>query len=202
MRKILCAAVVAALLTLAAGAGAKQSHAKPSLCERAYVARVHVVHRFGPRAPGRNICRRGVVFNPRRHQYRMAVQHGFHVRPASVVEKAKYLAQLRHLLAPPPPYLMGSGRPPGHPPAGVFGRSYAPTGVAACIVSRESGGNPQAVNGQYHGLAQWSPEAWSRMGGHRYASDPLGASYEQQLRVLSYGLAHYGTRDWSAYDGC
>lgn len=78
----------------------------------------------------------------------------------------------------------------------------APAGTASCIVQHESHGDPTATNGQYGGIAQWSPEAWQRMGGTRYAASPTQASYTQQVQVLSYGLSHYGCHDWCPYDGC
>lgn len=108
-----------------------------------------------------------------------------------------------HRLVYPRRYLLTRGVPPRTPPTyGAATPSYAPTGLAACIVAHESGGNPQAVNGQYHGIAQWSHEAWMRHGGGKYASDPLGASKQQQLIVLSDGISRYGCRDWCPYDGC
>ena len=74
--------------------------------------------------------------------------------------------------------------------------------LARCIVHYESRGNPHAQNGQYHGIAQWSPEAWRRHGGHRYARDPLYASWGQQWRILLRALRIYGCRDWCPFDPC
>jgi hypothetical protein len=34
------------------------------------------------------------------------------------------------------------------------------------------------------------------------ASDPRGASYQAQLRVLNRALSTVGSGDWSPYDGC
>ncbi len=76
------------------------------------------------------------------------------------------------------------------------------TALASCIIQRESGGDPHAVNGQYEGIAQWSPSSWAGGGGLRYASTPLGASYGQQVRVLNYMLAHGQAGQWRPYDGC
>jgi len=76
------------------------------------------------------------------------------------------------------------------------------TSLARCIVHYESRGNPRAVNGQYHGIAQWSPEAWRRHGGRRYSRDPLFASYGQQWRVLVGALRRFGCRDWCPFDPC
>lgn len=124
------------------------------------------------------------------------------VRRATVIERAKYLSQLERLLHPAPAYLSVVAGSPAHLPGGTLSPSYTPTGVAACIVERESGGNPQATNGQYHGIAQWGHPAWVKDGGLKYSYDPLGATYEQQLLVLSYGLSHFGSGDWSNFDGC
>jgi hypothetical protein len=81
-------------------------------------------------------------------------------------------------------------------------REASLNGLASCIVHYESGGNPRAVNGIYGGIAQWSPEAWSRMGGTRFASTPTNATYAQQVQVLMDGLARFGCRDWCPFDPC
>ena len=74
--------------------------------------------------------------------------------------------------------------------------------LEACIIQHESGGNPTAVNGQYTGIAQWSPAAWAEDGGTRFASSPLGASYSQQELVLREALAAGKSEQWRPYDGC
>lgn len=76
------------------------------------------------------------------------------------------------------------------------------TPLMDCIMKHESTYNPLAQNGQYKGLAQWSPEAWARHGGLRYASTPHGASYWEQVQVLANGLRMYGCRDWCPFDPC
>lgn len=89
---------------------------------------------------------------------------------------------------------------PPRPPAVVLARSMS--ALEACIISHESGGNPQATNGQYAGIGQWSPAAWAQDGGTRYASSPLGASYAEQEAVLR-GEGEAGMRQQQAqYDGC
>lgn len=193
MRKI--ALVV---LAVCAGVTAQPASAdKAGLCTRAYVARVKVINRIGSHAAGRNICRFGI--KPTSKMRDAGVKDS---REATVKEKYLYLTQLRNLAKPAPPFLWKKATLPLRPPAGVMSWTYIPTGVAACIVHNESRGNPQAQNGQYLGLAQWSPEAWGRMGGHRYASTPLGATEQQQLVVLSNGLTRYGCHDWCPFDGC
>ncbi len=74
--------------------------------------------------------------------------------------------------------------------------------LEACIIQHESGGNPQAVSGQYTGLAQWEPAAWQEDGGTRFASTPLGATYAQQEQVLREALAAGKSSQWTPYDGC
>lgn len=75
-------------------------------------------------------------------------------------------------------------------------------GLAGCIIQHESGGNPQATNGQYQGLGQWSPSAWSADGGTRYAPTPSGASAAQQQAVLSSEGAAGMEQQQGQYDGC
>jgi Transglycosylase-like domain len=78
----------------------------------------------------------------------------------------------------------------------------APSGLVACIISHESGGNPQATNGLYSGIAQWSPTAWAQDGGLRYASSPLGASYGEQLAVLEGEGTAGMISQQGVFDGC
>ncbi len=74
--------------------------------------------------------------------------------------------------------------------------------LEACIISHESSGDPNAVNGQYEGIGQWSPESWASNGGHRYSSTPLGASYSEQEIILR-GEGEAGMRrEQAQYDGC
>jgi hypothetical protein len=76
------------------------------------------------------------------------------------------------------------------------------SGVEGCIIQHESGGNPQATNGQYQGLGQWSPAAWAADGGTRYAPSPSGASAAQQEAVLSNEGAAGMEQQQGQYDGC
>ena len=75
-------------------------------------------------------------------------------------------------------------------------------GLAGCIIQHESGGDPQATNGQYEGLGQWSPAAWAQDGGTQYAPSPLGASAAQQEAVLSSEGAGGMQQQQGQYDGC
>lgn len=168
-------------------------------CVKAEKVREQVVKRHGKRAPGRDICKLGIIKKPRSER-----GNDLHpgVREPSWEKKRYYLNALRRLNAPLLTYVGVYAGKPLLPPADTMSATRYPTGVAGCIVDHESGGYPGAVNGQYHGIAQWSPEAWARMGGLKYASDPLGATYDEQLTVLNYGLVHYGCNDWCPFDGC
>jgi hypothetical protein len=173
------------LIPASAPATAKAPHKKATLCVKAYGVRQAVIKKHGSRAPGRNICRFGIRGG----------------KKATTSQKARYIRQLR-LLLEPKPYMSTNAGKPYVPPAGTASPNYAPSGLASCIVSRESGGDPNASNGQYTGIAQWSQEAWIRHGGGKFASTPTGATYQEQLQVLSNGLAKYGCRDWCPFDGC
>lgn len=184
MRSIFIALLVGAVLvpTVASARGAHHQ----GLSEKYQHAYWGVVRLHGKQAAGRNIVNRGVKYK------------GSPARPATKHEKAKSLRQLRRLAHP---WTVAVPAPPSRPPAGVMSASST-SGLAQCIIRVESHGNTQAVNGQYSGIAQWSPTIWARDGGLRFASSPTGASYEEQVYVLNYGLAHHGCGDWCPYDPC
>ena len=74
-------------------------------------------------------------------------------------------------------------------------------GFASCVISRESGGNPQVMNSSGHyGLYQFSASTWQEYGGS--ASDFGDASVAEQNQVFDNALAAGGQSNWSAYDGC
>lgn len=183
MRSSITAVFIIALacLTTVSSAEAKNT----TLCFQAHGVREAVVKKYGVGAAGRNICRHKL--------------HGG-MTPTSG-QKARYLRSLRAANIKRRPYLaikLG----PRVPPARVVTASYQPTGLAACIVHHESKGDPLADNGSHWGIGQWTIEAWTRHGGGAYANHPHGASYQQQLVVLSQGLARYGCRDWCPFDPC
>lgn len=175
------AIILGSIIAIAASTHAAPAKANKTLCYKAHGIREAVVDKHGPSAPGRNICRTG---NPTTH------------------EKAVYVRDLKRLSSPAPPYLTKVAGPPKVGPADTMTPHYRPVGTAACIVKNESGGNPDAQNGQYEGIAQWSQEAWERHGGLKYAPTPLAATYKQQLFVLSRGLTKFGCRDWCQFDPC
>jgi len=77
-------------------------------------------------------------------------------------------------------------------PGGAFG---------ACVVQRESGGNPNVWNASGHwGLYQFSASTWAAYGGSPAAFG--NASVAQQEQVFMNALARGGQSNWAPYDGC
>jgi LysM repeat protein len=77
-------------------------------------------------------------------------------------------------------------------PGGAFG---------ACVVARESGGNPDIWNASGHwGLYQFSESTWVAYGGA--AGDFGSASVAEQNQVFANALAQGGQSNWAPYDGC
>lgn len=73
--------------------------------------------------------------------------------------------------------------------------------VQACIISRESGGNPNIFNASGHyGLYQFSYSTWVGSGGA--AADFGHASVAEQNQVFANAVAARGYSDWAPYDGC
>jgi LysM repeat protein len=75
------------------------------------------------------------------------------------------------------------------------------SGFQSCVISRESGGNSQVMNGSGHyGLYQFSESTWEAYGGS--ASSFGNASVSEQNQVFNNAIAQGGESNWSAYDGC
>lgn len=75
------------------------------------------------------------------------------------------------------------------------------SGVQACIIARESGGNSQVMNASGHyGLYQFSYSTWVGSGGS--AADFGHASVAEQNQVFANAVAARGYSDWAPYDGC
>jgi resuscitation-promoting factor RpfC len=75
----------------------------------------------------------------------------------------------------------------------------------ACVISAESGGNPQAVNpvSGAGGLFQFLPSTWAALG--YAASYPGGAQtapVSVQEAAFAEEYAQAGTAPWAPYDGC
>jgi len=72
----------------------------------------------------------------------------------------------------------------------------------ACVIARESGGNPQIWNASGHwGLFQFSEQTWVAYGGDPGLFGSAGASY--QIQIFNNAMATPGgASNWSLYDGC
>jgi LysM repeat protein len=71
----------------------------------------------------------------------------------------------------------------------------------ACVIARESGGNPQVMNGSGHyGLYQFSAGTWAAYGGN--PADFGHASVAEQNQVFANAMAAGGESNWAPYDGC
>jgi LysM repeat protein len=95
--------------------------------------------------------------------------------------------------APAPAAPAPSGAAPSGPwPGGAFG---------ACVVERESGGNPDVWNASGHwGLYQFSASTWAEYGGN--PGDFGHAGIGEQEAVFMNALARGGEFNWAPYDGC
>jgi hypothetical protein len=71
----------------------------------------------------------------------------------------------------------------------------------ACVIARESGGNPQVMNASGHyGLYQFSYSTWVAYGGS--GADFGHASVAEQNQVFANAMAAGGESNWAPYDGC
>lgn len=79
------------------------------------------------------------------------------------------------------------------------------SGFQACVIARESGGNPSAVNPSSGagGLYQFLPSTWASLG---YASSYPGGAQTAPVSVQNAAFAKLyaeaGTSPWAPYDGC
>ena len=75
------------------------------------------------------------------------------------------------------------------------------SGFQACVIARESGGNPQVMNASGHyGLYQFDAQTWASGGGNPAAFGH--ASVAEQNAVFASVYAARGTQPWAPYDGC
>jgi hypothetical protein len=126
------------------------------------------------------------------HHARHAGQHADrdHTRPAG-----RHSSPGRHARPSDP----GRARGQGH--VGTEGMGA----FEACVISRESGGNPRAVNPSSGagGLFQFLPSTWAGLG---YASAYPGGAQTAPVSVQEAAFAKLyaeaGTSPWAPYDGC
>ena len=78
-------------------------------------------------------------------------------------------------------------------------------GFEACVISRESGGNPRAVNPSSGagGLYQFLPSTWASLGfASAYPGGAQTAPVSVQRAAFAKLYAEAGTSPWAPYDGC
>jgi hypothetical protein len=113
-----------------------------------------------------------------------------------------WLLQAAHRALPDPPPV--SPAPVSDPqPVTVSAVSGAWPGGAFgnCVVSRESGGNPDVWNASGHwGLYQFAPGTWAEYGGSPASFG--NASVAEQEAVFMNAMARGGEFNWAPYDGC
>jgi LysM repeat protein len=86
-------------------------------------------------------------------------------------------------------------------PAANWSGTYPGGAFGACVVARESGGNPQVMNASGHyGLYQFAAATWAAYGGN--PADFGHASVAEQNQVFATALARGGQNNWAPYDGC
>ena len=94
---------------------------------------------------------------------------------------------------------------PAAAPAPVASSGIAATGgmgaFQTCVIQRESGGNPSAVNPSSGagGLYQFLPSTWQALG---HSGLPENASVAEQNQAFQQQYAQSGTAAWAPYDGC
>ncbi len=126
---------------------------------------------------------------------------GEHLRVPSAASAAHLAAAYR------PPAVVAPASPASATtePVAAHAISAGPAAPAGsfqqCVISRESGGNSQVMNGSGHyGLYQFSYSAWAAAGGN--PADFGNASAAEQNQVFATAYAQDGTSPWAPYDGC
>jgi hypothetical protein len=107
---------------------------------------------------------------------------------------------------PPPPAPVQRAAPVAAAPAAPVqsGGTVGTGGMSAfqaCVIQRESGGNPSAVNPSSGagGLYQFLPSTWQALG---HSGLPENASVAEQNQAFQQQYAQSGTAAWAPYDGC
>jgi hypothetical protein len=153
--------------------------------------REHVVRRFGVRAAGRDIVRDGL-------RYRRSTDREV-VRSTHVMERMLHPV-VRVIAAPVAIADTPSATSTAQTP--ITATPAPASGLEACIIAHESGGDSQAVNGQYSGIGQWSPAQWAADGGTAYGQSPLDASAAEQQQILASEGTAGMQQQQGQYDGC
>ena len=115
-------------------------------------------------------------------------------------------------LGPPAPAVTVTAAAPASTPAAAATAPAAPAAAVTasyttgssfqqCVITRESGGDPQVMNSTGHyGLYQFSAATWAAYGGN--PADFGNATVAEQNEVFATAMAEGGQSNWSPYDGC
>ncbi len=173
---------------------ARSGHKLTALDRRYLKLYNEAAHKFGMRAPGRNIVLNGIAPH----------------KAASVAAIEKSVGTLAGMVAPASKPVQAAAATSSTVPSATTTTttaaqtSSAPaSGLTSCIISRESGGDPSAVNASGHmGEGQWDESTWLADGGGAYGATPLDASASEQQQVIASQVAAGNTGQWTNYDGC
>lgn len=184
----------------------------------ATLAAIEIHREAAARPPAEIVVRRGDSLSGIAARYRVEWPGVYEANRAVIGENPNLLnpgERLRIPSAASAARLAASYRPTVVPAAAP---SSAPTETAAvqdapaepaasggsfqeCVISRESGGDAQVMNGSGHyGLYQFSYSAWVAAGGN--PADFGNASAAEQNQVFATAYAQDGTSPWAPYDGC
>jgi hypothetical protein len=179
-RTIVAASATAAAIALPAAATA----AVPTSTAHRYQTEYHAVaHKFGSRAPGRNIINSGLAGGKR-------------ADISAVMRSIAVFERMLHPAPAPPPGALSTSSAPSTTSAtptttssgGYSSVAGVPASFAACVANRESSNGAGSSN--IYGIIPAS--------GYSVA----GMSVAQQKQVFSQLYAKVGTSGWSPYDGC
>jgi hypothetical protein len=133
--------------------------------------------------------------------------------PVPRAPRPSTVAGALHAIPPPPPprppaparHAAPTAPAPAAAPAPAQSSGTVGTGgmsaFQACVIQRESGGNPAAVNPSSGagGLYQFLPSTWAALG---HSGLPENASVAEQNQAFQQEFAQSGTAAWAPYDGC
>jgi len=183
----------------------------------ATLAAIEIHREAAARPPAEIVVRRGDSLSGIAARYRIEWPGLYEANRAVIGENPNLLnpgERLRIPSAAKAARLAASYRPPvisavtpAAAPTETVAMQDAPAEPAAagsfqeCVISRESGGDPQVMNGSGHyGLYQFSYSAWVAAGGN--PADFGNASVAEQNQVFATAYATDGTSPWAPYDGC
>jgi hypothetical protein len=129
--------------------------------------------------------------------------------PVPHAPRPSTVAGALHAIPPPPPPPASARAPAAATPvaapapaqsSGTVGTSGM-SAFQACVIQRESGGNPAAVNPSSGagGLYGFLPSTWAALG---HSGLPENASVAEQNQAFQQEFAQSGTAAWAPYDGC